>query len=161
MWESFLTGVGRKVRDGHTTRFWVDMWLPLEHPLRYYVVDTTGLELEAKVCEFTLPSGGWDYSKWDYLLPSNLTAIISKVTPPQSVGRDFFTWRPDKDGAFSVQSAYNFLSHGGDATTQPFWERMWQWNIPEKLKFFLWHVSHGRLSTNAARATWAGNSEDA
>jgi hypothetical protein len=69
---------------------------------------------------------------------------------------DVQIWRGTKNGVFLVQSAYHLLKEsemakmaGGSRCTQKrsIWTNIWQLQIPNAKKVFLWHAYHKSLPT--------------
>lgn len=54
-------------------------------------------------------------------------------------------------GDFSVASAYLIL--GGHLYTPEIWvwKKIWKLQVPERVRFFIWQASHGKLITNQWR----------
>ncbi|KAK4257184.1 hypothetical protein QN277_006806 [Acacia crassicarpa] len=152
VWEKFLSGVGKKVNNGGGTKFWHDLWLPMDRPLMAFVADPSVIIEEDTVRDQLLGNGQWDIDKWRGILPFSIINTISKIPPPSSNLPDCFIWRPATDGCFSVKSAYNYLSDHERPRDSGFWASLWRWQIPEKVKFFMWQVAHERLVTNSLRA---------
>ena len=110
VWDKFIGGVGRKVNNRADTKFWRDLWLPLERPLLTYVHNPASINEEESVKDHILMSGQWDMSRWNGILPFEVIRIISRMHPPNNNSPYCFTWRVAKDGGFSVKSAYHYLS---------------------------------------------------
>ena len=48
----------------------------------------------------------------------------------------------------SVKEIYKHISHGHVLNDNAFWfHKTWKWDIPLKLKCFMWLVVHNKLST--------------
>jgi len=64
---------------------------------------------------------------------------------------DSIMWSFNSNGQFSVQSLYAIINHRG--VTPIFVHAVWKLNIPPRVQFFLWLLSHNRLLTrdNLAR----------
>lgn len=64
VWEIFMEGVYRRIRNGKSTLAWTDIWVDLELPLLDYVERNHHLiNLEARVSDFVTASGSWDIMK--------------------------------------------------------------------------------------------------
>lgn len=79
--------------------------------------------------------------------PHTVDRILCSQPPSDERGEDKFFWKPSKDGLFSINSAYNSLFASVQVAGDPMWRKIWQCNMPEKAKNFLWLFNHGRLHT--------------
>ncbi|XP_028761232.1 uncharacterized protein LOC114719845 [Neltuma alba] len=153
VWDLFLKGLGKRVRNGRNTKAWEDLWTPLDRPLKDYVSNNQAdYDINDKVAQFINNTGSWDMQKWEALLPHWITQIIQKIQPPRSIGDDIFYWRKSTDGNFTVSSAYQMASNQSQQTRVQDWHNLWKGDIPERVKFFIWQVFHERLPTNNLRA---------
>lgn len=122
----------------------------LPNLLIYYATQIRVSNLDATIHEYLLPSGDWDLPSLSGILPVDILDQIGKMKPSHNT-LDRVVWTPSSDRCFSVKSAYQYL----DAPTpRPWtinWKSMWNCQIPERLKFFMWQASHGRLVTNSLR----------
>lgn len=66
------------------------------------------------------------------------------------LGSGSIRWKGTKDGMFTVKSAYTALK-GPLGSHDLMWEKIWKVKVPERCKFLLWKIYHGRLLTNVAR----------
>ncbi|CAN1127411.1 Putative ribonuclease H protein At1g65750 [Linum perenne] len=74
------------------------------------------------------------------------------MSPPNpDRGEDVWVWGASSDGKFSIKSAYNLIHNQPESLAPDFWSSVWCWRGPNRIKFFLWLVIHGRLLTNVAR----------
>lgn len=152
VWEGFIKGVGKKLNDGKGTNFWWDLWSPLDRPLIEFVVSNQHeINQEASVASMTLPTRGWNVLAWRRFLPQWVIQKLIHIQPPRNSSCDEFCWRNGSDGRFSVQAAYNFLNQQHRDVQKDIWGRVWRWQLPEKIKFFLWQASHESIMTNALR----------
>lgn len=67
--------------------------------------------------------------------------------------QDKFSWRFSSTGAFTVKSAYNYITggHERDRRAQGPWKLVWSLKIPEKIRVFIWKCMNQRLLTNKER----------
>lgn len=139
--------------NGLNTRCWWDLWSPLNRPLITFVDKNHHLLNPCvSVEDFVLPSGFWNINAWKCFLPDWVVNKICSIPPPYSTNEDSYCWRPSADGRFSVKSAYKFIYHNSAPVGEPIWKKIWKWQIPEKIKFFLWQALHERLNTNLLKA---------
>lgn len=84
-------------------------------------------------------------------LPEWVINHITRLKPPQPGSNDRLCWRPATDGCFSVKAAYHLLKQTGGRNANPLWRQIWKWHLPEKVKYFVWQITHDRLMTNSTR----------
>lgn len=108
--------------------------------------------MAATVRGYVKEDGRWDNDKRRNILPADIINLISQIVPPTGSTPDKIYWRPGKVSEFSVRSAYDFISETAGRCENNLWLKIWKWQVPEKIKYFMWLVSHERLITNALRA---------
>jgi hypothetical protein len=157
----FENAIDRRVLNGASTLFWSQRWLgesTLEQS--FPRLFSLSVDKEAKVRELAVIGDDnieWNLSwrrglfAWEEILVHDLRALLSHVN--LSVGTDFWRWKADSDGLFSVRSAYSLLLSevlgaadlGGRAN--PVFERIWKSPAPSKLIAFSWQLLHNRIPT--------------
>ena len=102
------------------------------------------------------PITGW----WDEeLLRANLWSVdvepILRIPLPTHDQSDFIAWLPNKNGCFSVKSAYHLewrieyrrraLRSDGTDRSSPHevWKKIWQIPVARKVQIFTWRALHG------------------
>ncbi|KAF7824072.1 putative ribonuclease H protein At1g65750 family [Senna tora] len=116
--------------DGRKVPFWLDPWLPNSNALCSYALGPlSASDLAMVVADFVSPSGAWEWSRFDFLLPIEHS----------------------RDGTFSTKSAYHAITSVDEGVRNGFWKLLWKWKGMEKIRSFLWLCGHDRLLTNAAR----------
>ena len=100
----------------------------------------------------TRPWGGWDRNKLMRWFPPQVVTHIMRAYPPsEERGEDKYFWKPSSDGCFTVNSAYHFLFAGLQEQNNTIWSAIWRWQVPEKVKTFMWIFAHGRSHTCCLR----------
>ena len=105
-----------------------------------------------------------DGTDWDrdrliaYFNPADIEESL-RIKLPSRRCDDFIAWHKEKNGIFSVRSAYNLalqLCHVGtiaststvsDEGERKVWQNVWSGHIPPKVKTFSWKLSHDVLPT--------------
>lgn len=95
-----------------------------------------------------------DYDKrdWDFDILTDLFEHrdVNQVMSIPICNRyveDKLIWRWEEKGCFSVKSCYHFL-YGEMHNHQDLgWTRMWDYNIPPKIKMFFWRACSNVLPT--------------
>ncbi|CAL1404855.1 unnamed protein product [Linum trigynum] len=85
-----------------------------------------------------------------HVSPSERDAIL-RVPIGEEEAKDFWAWRFNEDGKFTVKTAYHAVH---SSVTDPHtmdnvekWKWVWSLNIPPKLKFFVWRCARNGLAT--------------
>ena len=85
-------------------------------------------------------------------LPSSIVyEIISTPLNLNSQSTDNYSWKPAKNGVFSIKSCYALLLHMSmncsDSVSKNFlW--IWKLQIHTRFKLFLWQIMHNSLATS-------------
>ncbi len=159
----FNTLIAFELGDGRTVSFWHSRWVG--HTLfrnHFPTLFATSSLKNLSVNNWVLRLG----SLHNFRFPASIAVggselldlreIISSINFEPSP--DNIVWRWDKDGRFSVRSAYNFIVFDGvdDNTVR----HLWRIKIPPKVKLFLWLATRNRIMTadNLTRRGWVGPS---
>ncbi|CAN1743013.1 Putative ribonuclease H protein At1g65750 [Linum perenne] len=74
------------------------------------------------------------------------------MTPPRAgAGEDVLVWGLEDNGRFSVKSAYALLRDHRLDDSNGKWQKVWQWQGPNRIKHFMWIAMQGKLMTNLER----------
>ncbi|CAA7041734.1 unnamed protein product [Microthlaspi erraticum] len=100
------------------------------------------------------PETGWRLELISPYVSVNTTLELKAVVLDCVTGaRDRVAWKGSADGQFSVASAYTLLTHS--ETPRPdmniFFRRVWSVKVPERVRVFIWLVSHQVIMTNVER----------
>lgn len=158
-----VQGLVRRIGNGETTNIWRDNWLPRTHMKR----PLTSLIQHPphKVSELiNTATCSWN----EQLVRATFVPIdaesIMKIPLCTRQVEDFWAWSEDRRGIFSVRSAYHMIhqkklsrdawlyEQGGSSHTQAnneIWTKLWGFNIPSKLKMFLWRFVKNTTPTGA------------
>ncbi|CAN1816373.1 Putative ribonuclease H protein At1g65750 [Linum perenne] len=149
-----MLGARAGIRDGRDTLFWSARWLDSGVILADSANESDpDFNLLDSVADFTAGDDGWNLTKLNSLLPSDLVEqIIGRSAPKEGLGADTVVWGENHDGRFSIKSAYNLITDQSSQHVEINWEKVWRWNGPHRIKFFLWLATNERLLTNAERA---------
>ena len=167
-WRSILAGLQLlkkgiiwRVGAGTTIRIWEDGWLPRDESRRPFT--PKGLNLLTRVNELIDPiNGSWDEALIrDIFWEEDADCIL--CIPIHEGMDDLIAWHFNKNGQFSVRSAYKvFMSDkrsntrnrgGGESSSgtasqvpDPLWKTMWNLSCPKKMIHFLWRLGHNTLA---------------
>ncbi|CAN1786346.1 Putative ribonuclease H protein At1g65750 [Linum perenne] len=139
IWPTLKNCCQASVRNGEATSFWNSIWLDNGIKLADVasrVIDD--IEGQRTVAEATDDGGNWNWSWYEPpLSPTN--------------GDDELIWGPDPKGIFSIKSAYVILAATDRSNSDHRWKHVWNWQGPNRVRFFLWLAVHNRLLTNSER----------
>ncbi|CAN1758488.1 Putative ribonuclease H protein At1g65750 [Linum perenne] len=152
VWDDTQNGIHWSIRNGRSTRFWTDRWVDSGTILIDHATNLQGVDSTIPVSDFCLSNGEWNLPKLREFLPENVVWQVYGMSPPRAdMGEDTRVWGLENNGRFTVKSAYLMLKDldsGGDSSS---WRTIWSWNGPNKIRHFMWLVSHGKLMTNVER----------
>ncbi|XP_074278012.1 uncharacterized protein LOC141601617 [Silene latifolia] len=170
-------GMRRRIGDGASTFVWKDPWILGSHS-GYVISPCVGNE-DIRVAELlNEASTNWDMSKLEgTFLPFEVTRI-SNIRLSERRPRDSWFWVGEKDGVYSVRSAYRLIMEEGEEETgQSDWSReQWVWNkiwrapIWPRIKIFCWQMCREAIATrgnlrarggceDATCPMWGGSAE--
>jgi hypothetical protein len=93
----------------------------------------------------------WDINKLNNLFDPSTVQVILKIHLSPAHTQDKIIWAPNKNGEFSVKSAYiqsqmlNLLNTGPLLRKE--WKHLWKIKIYERLKLLLWKIVWDILPT--------------
>lgn len=154
--ELMQKGARKMVGAGISIEIWKDPWVP--NLPGFHVISTSqNSEDSPKVVSDLITEGRWNKPLLDELFSSWEVLNIMKIPIPFFGGADEWTWQFNKDGNFSVKSAYyagleekniGTVSASSDAF-KSVWEKLWKAKVPEKVKNFGWKAIHNGLPVRA------------
>lgn len=108
-------------------------------------------EREKKVASFVNSNVSWNLDYTRKILPLEVVKRILASTPPSDImNSDVFAWRFSQDGSFTVSSAYRAqITDTSFFGNVAIWKHIWNWDRPQKIKFFLWLIVHNSLPTRS------------
>ena len=152
--EVVVPGMAWVLGDGSRIRFWKDNWLVNEPLAMLSMVDIPEERMEVRVREVWQTGSGWLQEEIaPYMSMSDRLRLASVVIDEVTGARDRMSWGRSKDGVFTVKSAYAFLI--SNMVPQPnmeaLYQRVWSVMTPERVRVFLWLVTHQVIMTNVER----------
>ncbi|KAK8672488.1 hypothetical protein V6N13_110856 [Hibiscus sabdariffa] len=86
------------------------------------------------------------------MLSAHVISLIAVVPSPNMLlGRDLLGWRWKHDRHFSTKSTYASIVHEVSSDRHFNWKMIWNLQLLQRVKMFLWLVAHHLLLTNAER----------
>ncbi|KAL5787774.1 hypothetical protein ACOSP7_004723 [Xanthoceras sorbifolium] len=142
---------GASIGKGDRIRFWTDLWITDLGTLQQYATGNLDQDQLSKQVSWFLEEGNWNVEKLATNLPWVIVhKICSTCTDRTGNAADRQIWGLEKDGVFSVKSAYK-VACKVDSLSKWDWSFIWKLRIPPKLSHFLWLVCHGKILTNLQR----------
>ncbi|KAM6600830.1 hypothetical protein CsatA_020439 [Cannabis sativa] len=143
-------GLRKRIGSGVSVQITSDPWLPvLENPIPIPVMD--GLENFTVSSLFEANNRRWDEDIVKDLFSSETAAIILGIPLNQAGGIDSWYWIAEKNGFYSVRSAYNLRQrlklHSDGSEASVFWKRLWALKVPPKAKDLVWRAASNCLAT--------------
>jgi hypothetical protein len=152
-WPHMISNVKWNIGDGRATKFWTAKWVTNNLNLEGMSYREISQDMkDLPVANYSL-NDNWNWNLMDqHLSPATLSLIASHPVPHPSKGKDYPSWALTSNGQFSFKSAYDFLlDYEEDNDPHNIFNVVWDWEGPQKIRNFLWKVSHGRLLTNVER----------
>ncbi|GKV04880.1 hypothetical protein SLEP1_g16977 [Rubroshorea leprosula] len=153
----WLTGGFKlKLGDGQSVNFWKDVWtgdqsLANRFP-RLYLAST---DKDMRISQM----GCWREDSWQWTLnwrrslheweKENLTEMLGLINKyhPFKDQKDSWEWNHNKEGEYSVKTAYDLLSNINDTSSIQMHKRTWSKLIPTKISAFGWQALQNRIPT--------------
>ena len=143
-------GMGFTVGDGRHTNFWNHVWLDKVILREHGRCPIPEEHLNWRVCDYWSITHGWDWATLSTFLPVDILHRLASIDLTEEEVGDRIVWKASKTGAFTLQSAIQLLQ-GVESDTAVKWSAIWKLRIPNRIRFFVWLLYHGRLLTNAER----------
>lgn len=144
----------RRIGYGNSTNIWQDRWIPFHFDGRPLTPRADqGVNL---VSDLMSELGQWNEALIrETFIPVDAVAILR--TPVRLQEEDRWAWEPEKHGEYTVKSAYRKLAdaQSQDDLVQPqgsedaSWRRIWNLDVPPKVRVFWWRVLHEFLPAKA------------
>lgn len=136
--------------NGRSINIWRDNWLPRDMGLK-----VSGRRRPCclrRVDQLLLDGGrAWNSSLLQRCFwAHDVEAILQiKIAGPEY--EDVLAWQRERTGCFSVrlEQAKQGLqaSSAHPLVARPLWRKIWQLQVPNKVRIFAWKVAHGALPT--------------
>ncbi|XP_074293370.1 uncharacterized protein LOC141620383 [Silene latifolia] len=159
IWEArgvLVKGLRRRIGDGNHTRVWRDAWVPSTQSGRVISPCPAGQE-ELLVASLITGDQTWDVERINMLFLPFERERITNIRLSPNRPRDRWYWSGERDGAFSVKSAYRLLARDwldmaeqSDSTnTRWLWNKLWKVPVWPCVKLFFWQLCNDALATKA------------
>ncbi|KAF4359762.1 hypothetical protein F8388_008324 [Cannabis sativa] len=99
----------------------------------------------------------WDIDILNDLLDDRDRDLVLQLQLPSSGSEDHWYWLKERTGIYTVKTAYHLLqqlkgSWGVDPLS-PFWNSLWQFPLPPRVKDLLWRTCSNSLPTKVQLQT--------
>ncbi|CAN1263695.1 Putative ribonuclease H protein At1g65750, partial [Linum perenne] len=133
---------------------WEDPWLREDDGCWVRSGEEEGLA-GLKVIDLARPEGGgWDEEMIEALFEERDKLAILRVQPPVKGREDRRVWHVSQSGDYTVKSAYRLaiagIIEGEEMGRHDEWRRLWQMEVPPKIRHLLWRASREVLPTRNA-----------
>lgn len=173
-WKSILHGrdliakyVCWRVGDGESINLFHDKWIPdLDKPLSHFIPYVGPDSLKVSYLLSVTPKGpSWDITKISDIIPSFLIPKILAITLPEGSVPDCYVWPFTNSGQYNSKSGYRCLydmrrrnNASADSSAWIYkdynvWNMVWNLDLPERIKVFIWKCLKGILPTKKNLAT--------
>jgi hypothetical protein len=155
--ELLKQGVIWRVGNGSKIRAWRDPWIPRE--CSHLPKSAQGRCRYRWVVDFLLPDGSWNQQRLQLYFTADDIEEIIKIKTSRRNKEDFVAWFPEKNGMFTVRSAYRLMLHremmrqdrGATSSrpdgVNPRWQLVWKCPVPPKVKVLAWKICRNALAT--------------
>ncbi|XP_074313616.1 uncharacterized protein LOC141648798 [Silene latifolia] len=157
-------GLRRRIGDGNDTKVWGHAWIPGTQTGRVISPCVQGNEGMVVAELLTADGRGWDEGKLElHLLPFERERVCN-IRLSSNRPRDMWYWGREKDGIYTVRSAYKMLvgevgdMEGGSnwVSDKWLWKRLWKVSVWPRVKLFFWQMCSEALATRANIAARIG-----
>ncbi|XP_074299929.1 uncharacterized protein LOC141631111 [Silene latifolia] len=153
--EGLLNGLRRRIGNGLDTLVWGDQWIPNTQSGRI-VSPCFWVNSTMRVAELMVTGGGaWCEDRLGtYLLPFEVERVRN-IRLSEESHEDTWYWAAEKDGEYSVRSAYKLLVGMESDTSEPstwerskwIWNNLWKVQVWPRIKLFFWQLCNDALAT--------------
>ncbi|KAK9266575.1 hypothetical protein L1049_021625 [Liquidambar formosana] len=145
-------GTRWRIGDGKSVRIWGDKWLPT--PPSFQITSSRGdWNRDTRVIELIDSSTRrWRANLISALFLPHEAESICRIPLSVRMPPDRWIWGYHPKGMFTVKSAYYIAQNMSEELASPIghvgtalWKKIWQLDIPSKIKLFAWKALHDIL----------------
>jgi ribonuclease HI len=156
--ELLKKGVITRIGNGENTQILRDQWIPRETGLKITCLkkNTRKRWVNQLINQETVD---WNVPLLKELFQDHDVEAILKIKIPSSNTQDCIAWHLEKNGIFTVKSAYKLAvrlsqqnriegsSSSGFDGDRNLWDNIWKSKVPPKVRVFGWRVATDSLAT--------------
>ncbi|KAK6156676.1 hypothetical protein DH2020_010924 [Rehmannia glutinosa] len=141
-----LSGCLKRIHSGRNTRVWGERWIPkFPHHITHAVPNAAPPSMKHRLIRT--------------LFPNHIADSILSIPLNISRHKDSWYWLHNKNGKFSVKSAYHTIMHtpslsddfedpgSTSSGPRPVWKKLWKLKIPARILHFTWRILTNSLPT--------------
>uniref|UniRef100_A0A2N9ED89 Reverse transcriptase zinc-binding domain-containing protein n=1 Tax=Fagus sylvatica TaxID=28930 RepID=A0A2N9ED89_FAGSY len=138
---------------------WMDPWIPWLQDFKARPKNDNDQQFPIMVSSLIdSNSHCWKQELLEQLFDSTTKEAINKITIPLRPRNDKIVWLLEKNGLFSVKSAYNLCQNLPNTNQNAVeWSKIWKLKAHERSKMFLWRIAANVLPTKDLLAERVGN----
>jgi ribonuclease HI len=137
------------VGDGRLIEAWIEEGLVIDQ-----VVSIPQHLRGLKICDLVDNAGNWNWELFSSWMSDVLQQKIAAILPPMNeYGKDERIGVGGSKNSFSVASMYNNICGFHHMDDIPMWSLIWKLQVPERVRTFIWMVSHDRLLTSSLKCS--------
>lgn len=154
LWPYLVDGEYWAVGKSDSVSVWYDRWISAAIIKLSNVMQVIPDHVaNYKVNDMVKPDGQWDFELLSLLIPQDIIKCIKAIIPPRdNADDDRRLWTGNKLGEYFVASGYNQVNGFQNLSQSHIWNKIWKIKAPERIKVFIWQVTHERLLTNSCIA---------
>ena len=141
----------QEVGNGRSIKIDDHRWLP--HPPQF----RPDADKDLRVCDlFNLDTRQWHGQLLSHTSLPTIVAAITHINLGTTTSRDKLIWKENRKGIFSVKLAYRValrmrqaeqVEHSSARQDKKLWNRIWQLQVPPKVRMFVWRACLDILPT--------------
>ncbi|KAF7802873.1 ribonuclease H [Senna tora] len=133
-WPEFYKNIYWEFENGSKIKYWKDNWTLNSGIL---IQNDPGIEnienVDVLAKYFINSQGDWNMGKISEFVPNEIIDRILDLNPPNPLlGPDQALWKPEKEGAFSISSAYNVVKNLSEPVVNNHWSAIWSCRIQQR-----------------------------
>lgn len=145
-------GLGRIVNNGSSTFFWTDRWVGMYSLQQVAVKPIPASWTLRMVADYWVEGVDWKWNELEgWLSHSTLLQLAALVVRRNSEDDDLIAWIPSTHKVFTVKSAYELAAGWNLFVEDRLWKHIWALKVQQRIKVFVWQMTHNKLLTNEAR----------
>ncbi|XP_058784072.1 uncharacterized protein LOC131658836 [Vicia villosa] len=137
------------IGDGTSISAWNDNWVEPGKSIRDYNLNIPMELCGMRVRDLTNNAGDWNWEIMTGWMTASIQQKIAAILPPSmEPADDRYIIASEEDGYCSVSSIYRSMHLKEIVAALNIWKAIWALHVPERVRFFIWLLKHGRLMTN-------------
>jgi ribonuclease HI len=154
-WDSLELHRCWAIGDGSRIRFWSDKWIDESTRLNELQVVIPETTCQWKVQDVVTTNGEWNFNMIRSVVPNIVVKRLHDIVPPHpSQGEDTPLWLGMNNGQVTVSAAYHLITGDIVKENDKKWNQIWRIDSIERIRVFIWQLTHDKLLTKARLAKW-------